>query len=616
MNINDIKNPDFLKDLNILELEALSQEIRDFIISNVSKTGGHVSSNLGIVELTIALHKVFDTPKDLLLFDVGHQCYTHKILTGRAKQFDTLRKYQGLSGFIKREESIYDVWEAGHAATSISAALGMAIARDHRQSGEKIIALIGDGSIGNGMAFEALNHAGELKKDLIVILNDNERSISENVGGLSKSLISLRYKKNYNSFKAVVRKFTTSIPIVGKSLYHMFSSFKRVLKSILPNTGSVFSELGFKYYGPIDGHNFKELTEILEFTKLLHEPVLIHVKTIKGKGYKFAEQDNNGKWHGLGSFDVSTGQAHKKNQEHFESWSNVISWTLEDLASTNKSIFAITPAMEKGSSLEKFREKYPTRFVDVGIAEEHAVTMAAGLASKGEKPFVSIYSTFLQRSYDQVLHDVCRPNLNVMFGIDRAGLVGDDGETHHGVFDVSFLTHLPNMVICMPKDTNQAQHLLNTCVKYDGPIAIRYPRGSAYFEKVNAYKEYEIGMWEYQNKTASNIVVITYGPHVIHLDQFFKDNEIDITVINAMFIKPLNTEFLDKIKDKQVYVYEEGMRNGSLYAMISDYYLGMNVDLYSFSIDDCFVYQGDVSLLLKEKQLDYQSILDTILTRR
>ncbi len=620
MKIIDIENPDFLKDLTISELEKLSQDMREFLIASLSKTGGHVSSNLGVVELTIALHKVFDTPKDKIIFDVGHQCYPHKILTGRAKYFDRLRQYKGLSGFIKRDESIYDVWEAGHASTSVSAALGFALSRDHKFKKEKIVVVIGDGSIAGGMSFEALNHAGDLKKDLIVILNDNAMSISKNVGGLSEALTKMRYSKKYYSSKKIIKKTLKNIPFIGKSMYRIANSIKSSLKAFLNISNTLFEDFGLNYYGPIDGHDYKDLIDILEYAKEHEGPILIHVLTKKGKGYKYAEEDKSGKWHGIAPFDIETGCVLAKSPANYESWSNIISWVLEDLASCNKTIFAVTPAMEQGSSLSKFKEKYPTRFVDVGIAEEHAITLCAGLASAKEKPFIAIYSTFLQRSYDQILHDVCRPNLNVIIGIDRSGLVGADGETHHGVFDIPFLAHMPNIVICMPKDSEQAQHLLNTCVHYSGPICIKYPRGKAFFKAVKSYETYEIGKWEYELNNNNRDVIITFGPHVLKLRDYCIENNLDIDIINAMFIKPLDQEMLNTLfaANKNIYVYEESMKIGGLHSMILQYANDCNYQgsIISFAIDDTFVLQGDVESLLKEQHLDYESITHEIIARR
>ena len=459
INIENIKNPKFLKKLKINELEQLSNDIRKYIIDSVSKTGGHLSSNLGVVDLTIAIHKVFDSPKDKIIFDVSHQCYTHKILTGRANDFKNLRQLNGLSGFQKREESIYDSYEAGHSSTSLSAALGMALARDKQNKKENIIAIIGDGSMGNGLAYEALNHIGSTKTKLIIILNDNEMSISKNVGGLHNNLDKIRSNYKYNNAKDKTKNILNKVPVIGSKINTILKNIKSSIKKLYLKDGFLFEELGIKYYGPINGHDYKELIQYLEMAKKEPEPVLIHVITEKGKGYIHSEQDKIGAWHGVGPFDIETGKFIKK-EDNLVTWSEVISNHLINLTKRNKDIIVITPAMAGGSKLLKYKELYPDNFIDAGIAEEHALVLANGMSVQGLIPFVSIYSTFLQRGYDQVIHDIARMNTHVIIGIDRAGIVGEDGETHQGIYDLTFLLPIPNLIISTPKNSIEAGNIL------------------------------------------------------------------------------------------------------------------------------------------------------------
>lgn len=460
--------------MNIDQLKDFSEEIRHFLIEKISKTGGHIGPNLGVVELTIALHKCFNSPTDKILWDVGHQSYVHKILTGRADQFDTLRQFKGLSGFPKMAESEHDVWETGHSSTSLSAAMGMAIARDIKGEKSFIVPVIGDGALTGGMALEALNHIGHEQKDIIVVLNDNEMSIAPNVGALHNVLGRLRTAGKYRWAKDELESFLKKIPAVGGKLAATAERIKDSLKYLVVS-GIFFEELGFTYLGPVDGHNFEALFENFQYAKKTKGPILLHVITKKGKGYKPAENDTIGTWHGTGQYKIETGDFIKPVNAP-PAWSKLVSDTVLKLAKKDKRIVAITPAMPVGSKLEKFAEQLPDRMYDVGIAEQHAATVAAGLATQKMKPFLAIYSTFLQRAYDQVVHDICRQNLNVFIGIDRAGLVGADGETHQGVFDIAFLRHIPNIVIMMPKDENEGQHMVNTAIKYDGgPIAMRYP---------------------------------------------------------------------------------------------------------------------------------------------
>src|SRR5690606_2445577 len=465
MDLTKISSPSFLKDLNKKQLEALAGEIRAFLIEKCSITGGHIGPNLGVVELTIALHKAFNSPKDKFLWDVGHQAYVHKILTGRASQFDTLRQFKGLCGFPKLVESEHDMWETGHSSTSLSAAMGMAAARDIKGDKNFVVPIIGDGALTGGMALEALNHIGHEKTNMIVILNDNEMSIAPNVGALHDVLGRLRTAKEYSRAKEDLESLIHKIPMVGDKLAATAERVKDSLKYLVVS-GVFFEELGFKYLGPIDGHDLEALEKTLEYAKNVQGPVLVHVLTKKGKGYKPAEDDTIGTWHGTGPYKMETG-AFVKSSTKGPAWSSLVAESVRKCMKEDNRIVTITPAMPVGSKLEGIQKDFPNRFFDVGIAEQHATTMAAGLATQQMKPFLSIYSTFLQRAYDQVLHDIARPNLNVFIGIDRAGLVGADGETHQGVFDISFLRHIPNIVLMMPKDENEGQHMVKTAIDYN-----------------------------------------------------------------------------------------------------------------------------------------------------
>lgn len=605
MEIGNIKNPLFLKKMSVFELEELSRDIRNFLIDKISITGGHLSSNLGIVDLTIAIHKVFNAPKDKIIFDVGHQSYTHKILTGRAHEFDKLRQYNGLSGFQKMSESIYDSYEAGHSSTSLSAALGYAIARDLDKKKHNVIAIIGDGSIGNGLAYEALNHIGSLNTKLIVILNDNEMSISKNVGAIHNTLDKIR--SNFKNEK--IKK----VPYLGKKIKSGTKLIKESFKKIYMKEGYLFEEFGFTYYGPINGHDYDEMINYLEIAKKSNRPVLLHVITEKGKGYKYAESDIEGIWHGISPFDKETGIIKSKN-DGLISWSEVISNHLIDIAKTNKDIIAITPAMANGSKLNKFKELYKDRFIDVGIAEEHALVMANSMAIAGKKPFVSIYSTFLQRGYDQVFHDIARMDSNVVIGIDRAGIVGEDGETHQGLYDIAFLNHIPNMIIAAPKNSSEAKGILEFAFNSKHPFAIRYSKQRIeYSNESLVISDYS---WE-EIKKGSDAVIITYGDFVNNakiIANNLKKDKLNIGIINARFIKPIDTSMLDKIikTKKPIIVYEEACLIGSLGSMISSYIVNSNTRIKCFGIKDTFVKQGKYDIIIKKLGLDVDTMTSNI----
>ncbi len=473
MLIEKINDPKDLKQLHLEQLPQLAEEIREFLIGNLSMTGGHLAPNLGVVELTLILHYLYDSPNDKIIFDVGHQSYVHKILTGRKDRFDTLRKYKGLCGFVKRSESEHDVWEAGHSSTSLSAAMGMALARDFKGENNKVIAVIGDGALTGGMALEALNHIGHEKRNLIVVLNDNEMSIAPNVGALHNYLGRIRSDKHYQKAKDEFQQFLNKIPAIGGKLAKTAERLKDSLKYMVVS-GMLFEEFGLTYLGPVDGHDIEKLADVFQQANNVSGPVLVHVLTTKGKGYQPAEADSH-KWHGITPYKIESGQLLKAVGPPM--YTEIFSQALIELAGQDERIVAVTPAMPGGSGLVKFGELFPGRMIDVGIAEQHAATMSAALAIEGLKPVFAVYSTFLQRAYDQVVHDICRQNLNVIFAIDRAGFVGADGETHHGVYDIPFLRHVPNLVLMMPKDENELRNMMKTAVDYnDGPIAVRYPR--------------------------------------------------------------------------------------------------------------------------------------------
>ncbi|EDE2200085.1 TPA: 1-deoxy-D-xylulose-5-phosphate synthase [Listeria monocytogenes] len=576
LDLLKIKDPSFMKRLDIQELEALAADIRAFLITSTSKSGGHIGPNLGVVELTIALHYSFNSPKDKFIWDVGHQSYVHKILTGRANQFGTLREHGGLDGFPKRKESIHDVFETGHSSTSLSAAAGMVIARDIKKEDFYVIPIIGDGALTGGMALEALNHIGDMGKDMIVILNDNDMSIAPNVGAIHNILGKLRTSDTSKQTKTNV-------------------------------DGAFFEELGFMYLGSIDGHDIEEVITNLELAKRAKGPVLLHIVTKKGKGYQPAELDSRGTWHGTGPYKVETG-SFIKPAKRAASWSLVISNELIRLAEMDERIVAITPAMPVGSKLEKFAKAFPERFFDVGIAEQHATTMAAGLATQGMKPFLAIYSTFLQRAYDQLVHDVCRQKLNVVIGIDRAGLVGADGETHQGIFDISFLNSIPNMTISMPKDEVEARQLMDTAFSYnDGPFAIRYPRGEATgVQVVESNTLIPIGQWETIIQPL-DAVILTFGPTIELALKAAEQLEIEgyrVGVINARYIKPLDEALLHQILKQKIPILtvEESLLKGGFGASVLEFIEANNyrdVIMHRIGLPDEFISHGSVSIILE-----------------
>lgn len=617
MDLLSIKDPSFLKGLSNKELESLSQDIRTFLIEKLSGTGGHIGPNLGVVELTVALHKCFDSPKDKIIWDVGHQSYVHKILTGRACQFDTLRQYKGLCGFPKMIESEHDVWETGHSSTSLSAAMGMAIARDLKKENNYVIPVIGDGALTGGMALEALNHIGHEKKDMIVILNDNEMSIAPNVGALHNVLGRLRTAGKYNWVKDELEYLLKKVPAVGGKLASTAERLKDSLKYLFVS-GMFFEELGFTYLGPVDGHNYEALFENLAYAKKTEGPVLLHVITKKGKGYHPAESDRVGTWHGTGPYKMETGDFVKPASTP-PAWSKLVSETVRKLAREDERIVAITPAMPVGSKLEGFASEFPDRMYDVGIAEQHAATVAAGLATQNMKPFLAIYSTFLQRAYDQVVHDIARQNLNVFIGIDRAGLVGADGETHQGVFDIAFLRHLPNMVLMMPKDENEGQHMVKTAIEYnDGPIAMRFPRGNGIGVPMDTeLKPIPIGTWEVL-LDGNDGAILTFGttiPMALKAAQILEKQGHSIKVINARFIKPLDEKMLHELfaANMPILTIEESVLQGGFGSAILEYaheHGFHHAEIDRMGIPDKFIEHGSVNELLEEIGMTSEDVVE------
>jgi 1-deoxy-D-xylulose-5-phosphate synthase len=607
MDLEKIENPKFLKNYDMNDMTELAEEIRSFLINKLSETGGHLGPNLGVVELSIVLHKIYDSPKDKFIWDVGHQAYVHKILTGRASRFDTLRKYKGLCGFPKRNESEHDVWETGHSSTSLSAAMGMAAARDMKGSDESVVAIIGDGALTGGMALEALNHIGHEQKDMLVILNDNEMSIAPNVGALHNILGKLRTAGKYHKAKDELEYLLKKIPAFGGALASTAERVKDALKYLLVS-GIFFEELGFTYLGPVDGHDVEALMENIKYAKKTKGPVLIHVLTKKGKGYQPAESDQIGVWHGVSPYKIEAGKQIKPKVAA-PGYSKVVSETVRKLAEKDDRISVITPAMTVGSKWEAFEKQFPERLFDVGIAEQHATTMAAGLATQELKPVLSIYSTFLQRAYDQLVHDVCRQNLNVFLAIDRSGLVGADGETHQGVFDISFLRHLPNMVLMMAKDENELQHMVYTSLKYNqGPIAVRYPRGNGIGTKMDQeLKEIQIGSWEVIRE-GTDIALLSFGPTLQDLlsaaDKLEKEG-ISARVINARFIKPLDEKMIAELMQEGIpmLTVEEAILQGGFGSAILEYVNDSGYQhggIQRMGIPDAYIEHGSVSELLKE----------------
>lgn len=615
MLLEQIDSPDDLKKLTLSELPQLAEDIRHFLIRKLSVTGGHLAPNLGVVELTLALHYHYNSPKDKFIFDVGHQAYVHKMLTGRQDRFDTLRQKDGLCGFVKRNESEHDVWEAGHSSTSLSAAMGMALARDLKGESNRVIAIIGDGALTGGMALEALNHIGHEKRKLMVVLNDNEMSIAPNVGAIHNYLGKVRTEKIYRKTKDELDWLLRKVPAIGGKLARTADRVKDSLKYLIAPEGVLFEEFGLKYFGPVDGHDINKLMETFKQADQVDGPVLVHVLTTKGKGYSPAEADSH-KWHGVsGAYKIESGQVVKPVGPPM--YTEVFGNALIELAEQDSRIVAVTPAMPGGSGLLKFAERFPDRMYDVGIAEQHAGTMSAALAMEGMKPVFAVYSTFLQRAYDQVVHDICRQNLNVIFAIDRAGFVGADGETHQGVYDIAFLRHIPNMVVMMPKDENELRNMLRTAVDYDGgPIAVRYPRiegvGVAYDERMTPI---EIGTWE-TVREGDYAAVLAIGPMIQVAEEaadLLKREGINVRVVNARFVKPLDSQMLLSLAKERlpIMVVEEGSVQGGLGSAILEFYALQGVQpasVHLAGVPDVFVEHATVKEQREEVGLSAEHI--------
>lgn len=599
MLLPQINEPAQLKMLSIEELAVLAEEIRHFLIEKLSVTGGHLAPNLGVVELTLALHYCYDSPSDKLIFDVGHQSYVHKILTGRQDRFDSLRKHEGLCGFVKRSESEHDVWEAGHSSTSLSAAMGMAMARDFRGEDNKVIAVIGDGALTGGMAFEALNHIGHEKRKLMVILNDNEMSIAPNVGAMHNYLSKIRSDRHYLRAKDEVEGLLKKIPAIGDRLAKTAERMKDSLKYMMV-PGVLFEELGFTYLGPVDGHDLEKMIDTFRQADNVSGPVLVHVLTTKGKGYKPAEADSH-KWHGISPYKIESGQVLKAVGNPM--YTEVFGQTLIELGRQDQRLVAVTPAMPGGSGLIPFAKEFPDRMIDVGIAEQHAATLCAALAMEGMKPVYAVYSTFMQRAYDQIVHDICRHNANVIFAIDRAGFVGADGETHQGVYDIAFMRHIPNIVLMMPKDENELRHMMKTALDYnDGPIAYRYPRvngtGVALDKELHALP---IGSWE-RLRPGDEYAILACGPMVQLAEEaaeLLKREGIQVAVVNARFLKPMDNTMLLNMAHAgtSMIVLEEASQAGSLGSAVLEFYAEQelyDVRVHPMGVPDVFVEHGSI----------------------
>lgn len=614
MLLDEIKGPNDIKKIEKEDYGILAEEIREFLIDRISECGGHLASNLGVVELTMALHLSLDLPDDKIVWDVGHQAYTHKILTGRKDEFNKLRKYGGISGFPKRRESDCDPFGTGHSSTSISAALGIASGFEIKHIDNTVAAVIGDGAFTGGMAYEALNNAAQLKRNFIIVLNDNNMSISENVGGFSAYLSQLRTANVYTELKSGVKNTLNKIPVLGEKIVHHVDKTKNSLKQLMV-PGMLFENMGITYLGPIDGHNVSQMVKVFGEAKKLDHAVLVHVVTQKGKGYSYAEKRPS-RFHGIEPFDRTTGELVTEKQK--PGYTDVFSKNICTLAKENKQIVAITAAMADGTGLKKFSRYFPDRFFDVGIAEEHAVTFGAGLAAAGMKPYIAVYSSFLQRSYDQILHDVCIQDLPVVFAIDRAGLVGGDGETHQGIFDLSYLNSVPNMSIFAPKNKYELADILKYSVHYDGPLAIRYPRGEAYdglkeFRQPIVYGKSEI---IYKEK---DIALLAAGSMVKVAEEVrkqLKEKGYRVSLVNARFVKPLDEACIEELCQTHslIVTLEENVLNGGFGEIVTRFINGLDYQgkILNIGVPNFYLEHGAVELLRKECGLDAESIVKKV----
>lgn len=610
--LGNIKSPDDLKELSLDELNQLAEELRQKIIKTVSVNGGHLASNLGVIELTLALHTVLECPKDKIIWDVGHQSYAHKMLTGRYEKIDTIRKENGLSGFPKREESPYDAFNTGHSSTSVSSAYGIYCAEHAMGKGGMTVAVIGDGALSGGLALEGINNVGRSKKKLVIILNDNEMSISKNVGSMAKYLTNLRIKPSYVSTKDHIQDNLRKMSLLGRPLYNMMKNMKNGLKNLfLKQDYNIFEQFGFTYYGPLDGHDIYLLQSALRTAKRCHGPVLIHVCTKKGKGYEFAEKKPSD-YHGIGAFDMETGEP----LSSYKGYSAVFGNYLCELAETDKKICAITAAMQDGTGLAEFAKKYKERFYDVGIAEEHAVTFGAGLAAGGMIPVFAVYSTFLQRSYDQILHDAALQNLHMVLAIDRAGIVGDDGETHQGIFDVAFLNTIPNITLYAPSSFDELRKMLYLAIyQTDGPVAVRYPRGKE--DDLPADYEYTEEEYYFYGKKNAKILVITYGrifSYACQAKEELEKEQIEICILKLNKIKSLNRNAVKKsLGFEKIYFFEEGIKTGGVGEIFGfELYQSGFEGKYCLTAIEDYVKQAETKSVLKKLGLDTEGIKETI----
>lgn len=614
MILEKIKEANDVKQLSLSECEQLAQEIRDFLIQSLSETGGHLASNLGVVELTIALHRFLHFPEDKLVWDVGHQAYTHKILTGRKEQFATLRKTGGLSGFPKRKESDCDAFDTGHSSTSISAGLGLVQARDLKGENYQVVSVIGDGALTGGMAYEALNNAAELKKNFIIILNDNEMSITRNVGGMSSYLDHIRMAAPYTELKMGVTNALKKIPKVGDGMVDALHKTKSSIKQlVIP--GMLFENMGLTYLGPVDGHDMRQLGKVLQEAKRKQGPVLIHVLTEKGRGYEPAMR-HPARFHGAAPYEIETGLPKSNGNP---SYTDIFSTVMRKFGDREPDVVAVSAAMVPGTGLKRFGNMFPDRLFDVGIAEEHAVTFAAGLALGGLRPVVAIYSSFLQRAIDQILHDVCMQNLPVVFAVDRAGLVGSDGETHHGCFDLSYLSMMPNMTVMAPKNKWELSDMMKFAIRQNGPVAIRYPRGEAYTGLEEYRAPIEMGKAEVLEK-GKEIAILAVGNMVrtaVQVTENLRKKGYEPTLVNMRFVKPLDTELLDIIKEDHslIVTMEENVKSGGFGEQVMTYY-GSRMHgpaVRIVAIEDRFVPHGSVEDLLRQQQMDSDSVTERVL---
>ncbi len=615
--LEKINGPQDIKKMNREELEILASEIRQFLLEKISTTGGHLASNLGVVELTMAMYLTFDLPKDKIIWDVGHQAYTHKILSGRKDHFDDLRQHGGISGFPKTKESPCDAFDTGHSSTSISAGLGMVQARDILGEDYSVVSVIGDGALTGGMAYEALNNAARLEKNFIIVLNDNNMSISENVGGISKYLSGIRTGYGYNDLKKSVTSILEKIPVAGPRIIDKISRTKQGIKQLLI-PGMLFENMGITYLGPVDGHNVKQLRRVFQEAKRLDHAVIIHVLTQKGKGYEPAER-NPSRFHGVEPFDIETGKPKKARE--YPGYTDIFSRKLCQMAEERKDIVAVTAAMPDGTGLKRFAKLYPDRFFDVGIAEQHAVTSAAGMAAAGLRPVVAVYSSFLQRAYDQILHDVCIQNLPVVFVIDRAGLVGSDGETHQGIFDLSYMTSIPNMSVMAPKNLWELRREMEFAIDFDGPIAIRYPRGEAYrgLREFDAPIAYGKGEMIYEEDQIALLAVGSMVSTAEHIREKMKAEGYHVSLANGRFIKPVDYELIARLASRHPYfvTLEENVLQGGygleVTTYIHEYY--PHVKVLNVALPDAYVEHGNVSVLREELGIDSDSIIRDIKER-